>query len=92
MIDLDLWVRPLLAGPAYALDETSAVFRVSEGQWSVSLARHQSGQVRELFAELRARPEVSAGRFDAGVGWLQAGFTAWLRRIAYVVIRLRCPQ
>ncbi len=92
VIDLDLWTRLLLTGPAYALDETLAVFRVSEGQWSVSLARHQARQVRELFAELRARPEVSAGRVDAAVGWFRAGFTAWLRRLAYVVIRLRRPR
>ncbi len=89
VIDLDLWTRLLLTGPAYALGETLAVFRVSEGQWSVSLARHQARQVHELFAELRARPEVSVGRFDAAVGWFRAGLTAWLRRLAYLAIRLR---
>ncbi len=89
VIDLDLWTRLLLDGPAYAIGETLAVFRVSAGQWSVSLARHQARQVRDLFAELRARPEVSVGRFDAAVGWLRAGMTAWMRRLAYFVIRLR---
>ena len=89
VIDLDLWTRLLLAGPAYALDETLVVFRVSEGQWSVLLARHQARQMRELFAELRGRPETSVGRFDAAVGWFRAGLTAWMRRLAYIVIRLR---
>ncbi len=89
VIDLDLWTRLLLEGPAYALGETLAVFRVSAGQWSVSLARHQARQVRDLFNELRARPEVSVGRFDAAVGWFRAGITAWMRRLAYLVIRLR---
>lgn len=89
VIDLDLWIRLLLDGPAFALDDTLAVFRVSAGQWSVSLARHQARQVRDLFTELRARPEVSVGRFDAAVGWLRAGITAWMRRFAYLVIRLR---
>ncbi len=89
VIDLDLWIRLLLTGPAYALDETLAVFRVSRGQWSVSLARHQARQVRELFAELRTKPGLSVGRLDAAVGWVRAGWMAWLRRLAYLVIRLR---
>jgi len=89
VIDLDLWIRLLLEGPAFALDDTLAVFRVSAGQWSVSLARQQARQARELFAELRARPEVSVGRFDAAVGWFRAGITAWMRRLAYLVIRRR---
>ena len=89
VIDLDLWIRLLLEGPAFALDETLAVFRVSAGQWSVSLARQQARQVRELFAELRARPEVSVGTLDAAVGWFRAGITAWMRRLAYLVVRLR---
>jgi len=89
VIDLDLWIRLLLEGPAFALDETLAVFRVSAGQWSVSLARLQARQVRELFAELRTRPEVSVGPSDAAVGWFRAGVTAWMRRLAYLVVRLR---
>lgn len=89
VIDLDLWVRLLGGGPAYALDETLAVFRVSSSQWSVSLARHQARQVRELFTEIRSDPANGIGRRDALVGWLRAGVTAWLRRVAYVFIRLR---
>jgi glycosyltransferase involved in cell wall biosynthesis len=89
VIDLDMWARLLLNGPAYALDETLAVFRLSEGQWSVSLGRQQARQVRELFAELRARPGVSVGRFDAALGWWRAGLTAWMRRVAYLSLRLR---
>ncbi len=89
VIDLDMWTRLLFEGPAYALDETLAVFRVSAGQWSMSLARQQAGQMRGLFSELRTRPGVSVGRFDAAVGWFRAGITAWMRRLAYLVIRLR---
>jgi len=88
VIDLDLWSRLLLRGPAYAMDATLATFRVSRGQWSVSLARQQARQVRELFAELRALPEVEVGRLDAAIGWLRAGIAAWMRRLAYLALRL----
>jgi glycosyltransferase involved in cell wall biosynthesis len=89
VIDLDLWSRLLFTGPAYALSETLAAFRVSSGQWSIKLARHQSSQLRQLFAEIRAVPESSVSRFDAAVGWITAGLMARLRRIAYFGLRLR---
>jgi len=89
VIDLDLWTRLLLRGPAYAMDATLATFRVSGGQWSVSLARQQAQQVRDLFAELGVRPEFEVGRVDTAIGSLRAGIAAWLRRVVYLWLRIR---
>ncbi len=89
VIDLDMWIRLLLTGPAYALDETLATFRVSTGQWSVSLARKQARQDREFIAELGADPANGISRFDSLAGWFRAGLNARLRRVFYWFVRRR---
>jgi glycosyltransferase involved in cell wall biosynthesis len=89
VIDLDLWVRLLAWGPMVAVDATLAAFRVSEGAWSVALARKQARQVRGLLAEVRTDPANGVGGLDHAIGWMRAGINAWLRRVVYVVVARR---
>jgi glycosyltransferase involved in cell wall biosynthesis len=89
VIDLDLWVRLLAAGPMIAIDETFSAFRVSEGAWSVALARKQALQVRGLLREVRRDPANGVNRLHFVLGWIRAGVNAWLRRLVYLVIARR---
>ncbi|MCW2757824.1 MAG: glycosyl transferase [Nocardioidaceae bacterium] len=71
---------------------TLAAFRVSNTQWSVSLATEQgkqAGQVHQYFHEVEP-DAVSA--WDERVGTLRAYRTAWARRAAYVVWRKRMRE
>lgn len=91
-IDLDLWVRLLEHGPLVAINRTLASFRVTEGAWSVELARQQAGQIRSLLREVRLDPDNGVRRIDFVLGWFRAGLNARLRRLAYGVVRYRSRQ
>jgi glycosyltransferase involved in cell wall biosynthesis len=83
MIDVDLWCRLLDHGTVVAEAETVGAFRVSQGSWSVELARDQTRQAKALFADLRAaHPDVLTS-VDMAVGSVRALVLMAGRRIAY---------
>jgi len=85
LIDEDMYVRVLQQGSLYAVRKTLAAFRVSESQWSVSLARSQARQAAALHRRLREeRPEIISG-VDEWMGSRRATVMSWMRRLAYVV-------
>jgi glycosyltransferase involved in cell wall biosynthesis len=84
LIDLDLYVRLLAQGSLWAQPTPVAAFRVSEGQWSVSLVRSQARQMRRFIEETRSRhPDIVSAR-DARIGKYRAYRNAAGRRAAYV--------
>jgi glycosyltransferase involved in cell wall biosynthesis len=84
LIDEDMYVRVLQRGSLFAVRRTLAAFRISESQWSVSLARSQARQAAALHRRLRQeRPDIISG-VDEWVGSRRATAIAWMRRLAYV--------
>jgi glycosyltransferase involved in cell wall biosynthesis len=85
LIDEELYVRVLQRGSLYAISRPLAAFRVSQSQWSISLARNQALQAASLHSRLRLDcPEIVSG-FDEWLGSRRATVMAWKRRIAYLV-------
>jgi hypothetical protein len=79
----------LLEGDFVAVPESLASFRVSDSQWSVRLARSQAEQAAGFHERLhREHPEVISAA-DLRRGNRAARLTAFLRRVAYVVLRAR---
>ena len=85
LIDEDLYVRVLRRGWLYALPRSLAAFRVSESQWSVSLARSQASQAASFHRRLRREHPEVVSSFDQWLGSRRAAMMAWKRRAAYLV-------
>jgi glycosyltransferase involved in cell wall biosynthesis len=92
LIDQCTYMRLLELGDLVAVDETLAAFRVSNAQWSVRLAAQQAAQARGAHRDVRSRLPHAVDRRDEWIGNVRALRTAWARRLAYVVWRIRSRE
>lgn len=82
LIDLDYWVRILVYGPGYYLDDPLVSFRVSNRQWSVALGNRQTDDFIRFIDRIAGRgiyrPSIAArawARWMARMnGWARAAF------------------
>jgi glycosyltransferase involved in cell wall biosynthesis len=84
VIDLDFWLRLLLGGDLYVVDEVLASFRVSSGAWSTSLARSQAAQYCDLLRRIALDGGLRLRCRDVVVGCAAARLLALARRSLYV--------
>lgn len=89
VIDEATYVNVLLRGDFLGIDEPLAAFRLSSTQWSVRLARQQSGQVIGLHHQLAAQVPGLLSRTDLVRGDLRARGMAYARRLAYLWVGRR---
>jgi glycosyltransferase involved in cell wall biosynthesis len=84
VIDEATYVNVLLRGDYLGLDTALAAFRLSSSQWSVQLARAQSGQVIDFHHRLAQNAAGLLSRMDLLRGDARAWGMAYTRRLAYV--------
>jgi glycosyltransferase involved in cell wall biosynthesis len=84
VIDLDLWLRLLVGGDLFVIDESLARFRISPGSWSVLLVRHQAAQFRGLIRSVAGEGRLGLRRRDVAMASAMAELMATSRRVLYV--------
>jgi glycosyltransferase involved in cell wall biosynthesis len=89
LIDQYSYLRALEHADLVGLTDTQAAFRVSNTQWSVSLATEQGHQAGGVHKHFRADLPDVISAWDERLGTSRAYLTAWLRRSAYFVWRKR---
>lgn len=90
LIDQASYTAMMLAGgDVVALPRTLASFRVSQGQWSVALAKQQVGQAQGFHRALRAQHPSLLTRADVAVGNARVVAMASIRRASYIWLSRR---
>ncbi|MEP7194571.1 MAG: glycosyltransferase family 2 protein [Actinomycetota bacterium] len=89
VIDEATYVNVLLRGDFFGVDEALAAFRLSSSQWSVRLARQQSGQVIGFHHRLADDTFGLLSRADLLRGDASAWGMAYARRLAYLWVGRR---
>jgi glycosyltransferase involved in cell wall biosynthesis len=89
VIDLATYVNVLLRGDFLGIDSALAAFRLSSSQWSVHLAREQSGQVIGFHHRLAEDASGLLSRTDLLRGDARARAMAYGRRLAYLWVGRR---
>ena len=89
VIDEATYVNVLLRGDFFGIDAALAAFRLSSSQWSVHLAREQSGQVVGFHHRLADETPGLLSRADLLRGDAMARGMAYVRRLAYVWVGRR---
>ena len=89
VIDEATYVRVLLDGDFFGMDTALAAFRLSSSQWSVDLAREQSGQVIGFHHQLADEVPGLLSRADLWRGDAMARAMSYVRRLAYVWVGRR---
>jgi len=89
VIDEATYVNVLLHGDFLGIDQPLAAFRLSSSQWSVHLAREQSGQVIGFHHRLAQDEPGLLSRMDLLRGDAMARGMAYVRRLAYVWVGRR---
>jgi glycosyltransferase involved in cell wall biosynthesis len=94
VIDEATYVNVLLHGDFLGIDKALAAFRLSSTQWSVHLAREQSGQVIGFHHRLSDDAPGLLSRMDLLRGDATARGMAFVRRLAYLWVgrRLQTPS
>ena len=89
VIDEATYVNVLLLGDFFGISAALAAFRLSSSQWSVHLAREQSGQVIGFHRRLADDAPGLLSRTDLIRGDATARAMAYVRRLAYVWVGRR---
>ncbi|MDQ1538012.1 MAG: hypothetical protein QOE58_2405 [Actinomycetota bacterium] len=89
VIDEATYVNVLLNGDFVGIDTSLAAFRLSSSQWSVNLARKQSGQVIGFHHRLSRDAVGLLSRTDLLRGDARARAMAYVRRLAYLWVGRR---
>lgn len=89
LIDEATLVRICRHGDFVALRETLASFRISASQWSVRLARQQSGQAIAFHNQLRKDDAALVSWADVLIGNAKAVAMSYARRLAYIRLNRR---
>jgi glycosyltransferase involved in cell wall biosynthesis len=89
VIDEATYVNVLLHGDFLGIDTALAGFRLSRSQWSVHLAREQSGQVIGFHHRLADDAPGLLSRTDLLRGDARARAMAFVRRLAYIWVGRR---
>lgn len=88
-IDLDLYLRCLRRGGGVVDHASLSSFRVSPYQWSATLDRRQSTEMRAFFGDIASRYPDYLRPFDLHVAGARAAVHARARRGMYGLMRAR---
>lgn len=88
LIDQASYIALMLDADIVALPVTLAAFRVSAGQWSVALARHQTAQAQNFHRALRAQHPTLLSTGDVWLGNVRVVLMALIRRATYLWLRI----
>jgi glycosyltransferase involved in cell wall biosynthesis len=89
VIDVDFWMRLLKEGPAVAVAETHAAFRVSAASWSNALGRDQGRLFVRFVERLAEDSDRGITRGDLLIGRLRALLNGEARQLFYARHRSR---
>lgn len=89
MIDQATYSRVLLHGDLAVAPGSLASFRISAGQWSVSLARHQARSAAEMHHQVADLVPGLLSRRDVHAGNARASLRAFQRRLVYLYLGRR---
>jgi glycosyltransferase involved in cell wall biosynthesis len=92
VIDLDFWLRLLLRGDLYVVDEVLAKFRVSAGAWSTTLVRSQAAEYCTLLGRVARDGSLGLRRGDVAVGCAKARCMAKARQSLYAWLALKARR
>lgn len=84
VIDIDYWLRLLTWGPAIAIKQSLAAFRVTRSAWSNVLAGKQGSQFAAFIDRVAAEPARGIARADVRLGKIRAYTNAYLRQAFYL--------
>lgn len=88
-IDQATYTRVLFEGDFVPDPEVGATFRMSEAQWSVSLASRQASEAREFHAWVHAEHPEDVSALDRRIGDVRAALMARARQVSYRVLKRR---
>jgi glycosyltransferase involved in cell wall biosynthesis len=83
VVDLDMWMRLLLQGDAYVIDESLSAFRVQGESWSNALTSLQTTDYADMLRRHADDGRFGISRMDVRLGTLGAWRNAQSRRIFY---------
>lgn len=89
IIDQYTYSKVLMQGDLHAIPESLASFRISNGQWSKSLASQQARQILDFHTALAESFPGVLGPGDLRVGAVRARALSFARRVTYAVLRRR---
>ena len=82
-IDLDMWVRLLEVGGAFAIDQTLSAFRVNQSSWSKTLSKKQFRSFYTLNKKiLKKFPDIIKNS-DSRIGIINCFIRTFARRLFY---------
>jgi len=83
VIDLDYWVRLLLQGDGFYVDEPLVSFRISGGSWSVAIGKRQTAAYRAFIDRVGNLPGSGVTSLDSAMGKLMAPVNTVARLLIY---------
>jgi hypothetical protein len=83
LIDLDYWVRLLEHGSGYAMNQTLGAFRLTEGGWSMQLARKQASQFVNFLKKIESTKELKLTKLNLVFAQKKAEVLAFARTCVY---------
>jgi glycosyltransferase involved in cell wall biosynthesis len=83
VVDLDMWMRLLLHGDAYVIDESLSAFRVQGESWSNALASRQTSDVADMLKRFAEDGRFGIAALDVRLGTLGAWRNTQSRRLFY---------
>ena len=86
VVDVDYWVRLLLVGDGFYLDEALVSYRISGGAWSVAIGTGQSAAYRKFVDRVAALPGAGLTGVDIALGKLRAPLNTLLRLLIYRIL------
>lgn len=86
VIDVDYWVRLLIRGDGWYLDEKLVSYRISGGAWSVAIGKGQSLAYSDFVDRVAACPGCGLSGYDRLSGKLMARVNNVLRLLVYRVL------
>jgi glycosyltransferase involved in cell wall biosynthesis len=83
VIDLDYWIRLLLQGDGFYVDEPLVSFRISGGSWSVAIGKGQTVAYRSFIDRVARLHGSGITGFDSALGKLMAPVNTVARQLIY---------
>ena len=83
VIDLDYWVRLLLEGDGFYVDEPLVSFRISGESWSVAIGKGQTAAYSAFIGRVANLPGSGLTGMDAALGKLMAPVNTVARLLIY---------
>ena len=83
VIDVDCWVRLLLEGDGYYLDEPLVSYRISGGAWSVAIGKGQTKAYADFVDRVARLPGSGVTAMDKARGKFMAALNTVMRLLIY---------